>query len=566
MTAASIADPVLEGARADPGATAFVYLHDNGGEREVSRGELLARAGAWSSLFATRGVGPADLILVAVPHSPEQIFALFGALLRGAIPSLFPYPQPQTQGAQLRALAAASAARAVVVDGQPAGLSNGARPEHSWVLIDAGEVGRRPIGGPPAAQRPLFTPGGGEDIAYLQFTSGTTGLHKGVNLSHRAILHLVTALAQAAEVRPRDVCVNWLPLYHDLGLFAGLILPLLTGARALLMSPFKWTRRPAAVFQAIHRHRATVTWAPNAAYHHALAWVRDGDLAGLDLSTLRFWGCGGEPVLYASQQAFLARFGPHGLPASALLTGYGMAENTLCVTINRPGHRGRVDWVDGEILVQQGRAKPIHREARGAKPIVSSGSPIGQAEVRIVRRDGTLANEREVGEIRIRTRSLFSGYRGNPDLTARVYDAEGWYRTGDSGYVAEGELFVFGRRHDLIKHAGHGIYPQDLESIAASVAGVRPGRVVAFGVPDERLGSDRILIACELEPWVAEADLRAVQREVCEQVYQQLQVAVSVVRAPRGLVVRTANGKLARAASRARYESLRGNPRPSVST
>ena len=553
MTASSLAARLLGRAEQRPDDRALVFVGDNDRERSFSFSALVAESGRIAALLADRGIGRGDVVLIALPASPEQVFAFWGALLAGATPSLFPYPRPNGLDAQLSALAAAADARAVLANG---GVG-------AWEpRIDGRDCPLLDLQNPnlPATDAAVQSaPVDETAIAYLQFTSGTTGRSKGVILSHGAILRFAEGFAEALSLRDDDISANWMPLYHDAGLFAGMVIPLLRGLPVVLMSPLKWARRPAALFAAIHRHRATLTWSSNAAYLHAVHRVAERDLEGLDLGCLRAWISGGEPVLYHCQQAFIERFAHHGLREDAIQSGYGLAENTLSVSVTRPGRRGRVDWVDSEALTRRDRAEPLQQSDPRARPVVSSGPPLPGSEVRIVTADGRHLGERELGAIEVRTPSLFSGYHGHPELTARVLGADGWYRTGDHGYLADGELYVFGRRDDLIKHAGHGIHPQDIEAIAEALPEIRHGRSAAFGVPDARLGSDRIVLACDLAPGVAEAEHAGIERELRRRVYAELQVALGeVLLSRRGWVIRTANGKLSRRATRDKYLQQQG--------
>jgi len=547
MSMPSLAERLLARVAERPDAEALIFVGESARDKHFSFAEVLAESARFAAPLAAHGIGRGDVVLIALPASPRQVFAFWGALLAGATPSLFPYPQPKGLVEQLRALAQASGARAVLADAET-GTWESRIAGRDCPLIDP-----RPL----PASAPLPEPAGvdASDIAYMQFTSGTTGRSKGVMLSHSAVLSFAAAATKALSLRDGDISVNWMPLYHDFGLFMGLVTPLLHGLPAVLMSPLTWVRRPAALFAAIHRHRGTLTWSSNAAYLHAAHKVRDEDLNDVDLSSLRGWIAGGEPVLYDCQQAFYKRFARYGLREDAMLAGYGMAENTLSVSVARPGRRGSVDWVDSGALTQHGRAEPLERTDPRSRPVVSSGPVLPSTEVRIVDADSRTLNERRLGNIEVRTPSLFTGYNGHPELTARVLGKDGWYHTGDSGYLADGELYVFGRRDDLIKQAGHGIHPQDIEAIAEVLPEVRHGRTAAFGVPDEHLGSDRIVLACDLAPGVRETDHPRIEREIRRRVYAELQIALrDVLLSHRGGgVVRTANGKLSRGASREKY-------------
>jgi acyl-CoA synthetase (AMP-forming)/AMP-acid ligase II len=399
---------------------------------------------------------------------------------------------------------------------------------------------------PPRAEQPAF----------VQYSSGTTGLQKGVVLSHRAILNNVSAIGQAVEIRGDDVVVSWLPLHHDMGLITGLMLPVLAGIPSVLLSPFQWVRDPKTLLQAIQDYRGTVSWMPNFAFNHCANSIRERDLSGLDLSRWRVLINAGEPVRLDSLRLFAGRFGPCGFRESALGAGYGMAEITGAVSITPIGRPPRVDWVQLRRLQEARRAEPAAAEQPGSTPLVSSGRLLAGVEVRIVDPAGGLLPERQIGEILVRSNSMLSGYRQRLDLT-RAASREGWHATGDLGYLAEGDLFVTGRLNDLIITGGRNFFPEDLEAIASRVHGIRPGRAVAFGVEDAALGTEIIVLVCELREEVLPADRLAVERELRRRVAQELDVTLGAIRfVEKGWVIKTPSGKVARSANRDKFQRL----------
>jgi acyl-CoA synthetase (AMP-forming)/AMP-acid ligase II len=398
---------------------------------------------------------------------------------------------------------------------------------------------------------PAYSP---DKIAFLQHSSGTTGLQKGVALSHRAVLNQIGAYGRAIELTSQDVIVSWLPLYHDMGLIAGFVMPLIAGATLVLMSPFRWVWDPKILLQTISIQRGTLCWLPNFAYNHSARVIRPRECEWLDLSSMRaFINCS-EPVYLQSQQVFLEKFRSCGLRESMLSTCYAMAENTFAVTQNPPGKTARVDWVSTRSLQEEQRAIPTKAEAHGSTPMVSCGFPISGTEIHVVDEQGEPLPDRSVGEIALRSDCMLSGYYRRPDLTADAIRG-GWYHTGDMGYISSGELFITGRKKDLIIVGGKNIYPQDLEAIANHIPGLVPGRSVAFGLYDPALGSENIVMVCELEhsPISAEAE-KKLEMELRRQIVQQSEVALSDVRfVARRWLIKTSSGKISRAANREKY-------------
>lgn len=548
----TLIEPLAQRARRDPDHRSVVLIGEDGREETVTAAGFLANAADYATVLRAAGIRPRDIVILVMRQSRELLSAFWGSIYLGAIPSIFPFLSEKLDRSlylqQVRILVAHCGARAVIAfpefKSDLAALLDGVDCQ----VLATDEVRRRVWGEertPPHAATP-------ETIALLQHSSGSTGLQKGVALSHRAILNQVGSYGQAVALSEDDVIVSWMPLYHDGGLIAGCIMPLVVGARLVLISPFHWVRDPKVLFQAVHRHHGTLTWLPNFAYNHCARNVRDRDLVGIDLSRWRAINAA-EPVRWASHRLFLDRFGPYGLKESALAVAYGMAEATLFVTATPIGEPPRVDWVDTRALREQRRAVPSSPERVGSTAMTSCGVPIEGAEIEIVDDEGRRLPERRVGEIVVRAHCLFSGYYRRPDLDARVL-RNGWYFTGDMGYLADGQLYVAGRKDDLIITGGKNIYPHDLEAIANEVPGVHAGRTVAFGVPDPRLGTEAVVIVCEVEGAGDLEEARRIESEVRRRIAQQTEVTLQDVRVVSGRwLIKTSSGKLARPANREKY-------------
>jgi len=349
--------------------------------------------------------------------------------------------------------------------------------------------------------------------------------------------------------------VSWLPLYHDFGLIMGLMTPLSLGLTTVLISPFKWLRKPVVQFQSIHRHRATLSYLPNSGLNHLLRGVADKDLPSFSLGTLDFLLNGSEPIYQRSQEQFFKRFAACGFRESALATAYGMAETTLAVSISARGERSRLDWIDGPALTRSRRAAASPPAKTGVMPMVSSGSPLAGMEVAVVDEQGAPLRERVVGEITVRGSVLFSGYRGRPDLDREVL-RDGRYFSGDLGYMASGELFVTGRKKDLIIVGGQNVHPEDVEAAAIELLAVDPGRAVSFGVPDERTGTERVILVCDLRRPLGDGERLEAEQLLRRRVFAELDIVLGEVRfTDRSWIVKTVNGKLARGLCREKYLS-----------
>jgi acyl-CoA synthetase (AMP-forming)/AMP-acid ligase II len=406
-----------------------------------------------------------------------------------------------------------------------------------------------------------------DQIAFLQHSSGTTGLQKGVALSHTAVLNQLAAYGDTLSLHEDDVIVSWLPLYHDMGLIAGFLLPLVQGLPLVLMSPFDWVQHPALLFRAIHDHRATLCWLPNFAYNHCARRIRRRDSDGLSAASMRLFVNCSEPVRADSHALFLERFAANGVRPEMLGVSYAMAENTFAVTQTVPGRAARLDYVAAEALssgyasvVEGGEdaercdaLRKVRRTGEPVAPRVSCGPPIPGTELRVLDDDGRPLPDRFVGQIAIRSNCLLTGYYRRDDL--QPFTADGWFLTGDRGYVAEGEVFVVGRAKDLIINAGKNIYPGDIEAIVNEVPGIHAGRAVAFGVPDEREGTELLAVVAEARATEV-VERQAIARAIRAAVAQQAAVTLSYVHlvGPRWLL-KTSSGKLARAANRDKWRA-----------
>jgi acyl-CoA synthetase (AMP-forming)/AMP-acid ligase II len=554
MSCQTLVEPVIDLAQRNPDHLSLVFMAEDGSEQRLNAAQVHQAAVVYAQALRARGVKPGDLVILVLPHLLELPLAFWGTLYLGAIPSIFPFLSekldPTIYMERVRALVGHSQARAVIT--APAfktTLETLLRGMDCHLLtIDEVSLAQEP-GDSHFSQGTPAT----ESIAFLQHSSGTTGLQKGVALSHRAVLNQLAAYSQAIALNSEDVIVSWLPLYHDMGLIAGFMLPLVTGTPLVLMSPFHWIRDPKILLWAIHRQRGTLAWLPNFAYNHCVRSIRRRDLEGLDLSSWRAAINCSEPVRHDSHHLFLERFAPYGFRKEALATCYAMAENTFAVTQSQPGQPPEVDWVQRHPLQHENRAIPLDPTAPEAISVVSCGLPLAGAELVIVDEAGQVLPERHVGEIIIHSNSMLSEYYRRPDLTGQAIH-DGWYYTGDMGYLAEGQLYISGRKKDLIIVGGKNIYPQDLEAIANEVPGLYPGRTVAFGVSDERLGSEGIIMVCELAQTPDVTEMKAIESQLRRRIVQDLDVTLTDVRlVDKRWLLKTSSGKIARPANREKY-------------
>lgn len=511
------------------------------------------------------GIQPGEVVVLILQHGVDLIYSFFGAILNGSIPAIMPYLteklSPEQYRRSLTALFEVTAPSAVIT--YPEFVS-----EVQQAVGTSSSIRRVLVSDQITPQSELNVSifddalhRSAQDILLLQHSSGTTGLQKGVALSHQAIFNQLDSYSHALALNSSDVIVSWLPLYHDMGLIAGFILPILNKVPLVLLSPFDWVRAPQKLLQAVDKYRGTLSWLPNFAYNFSAQKIRSRDLEGIDLSSWRAVSNCSEPMVWKSHQMFLERFQPYGLHPNALTTCYAMAENVFAVSQGGIGSPVTVDCISQRGLLVDRIARPASR-GEDAINMLSAGYPLENTRLQILDHSQNPLPERLVGEIAISSDCMLTGYYNRPDLNDKAFHL-GWYLTGDLGYIANGEVYITGRKKDLIIVGGKNIYPQDLENLASEVDGVHPGRVVAFGVPNDLTGTEDVVILAEVdfdEGKTAASDLEhspeatRITDEIRLRVTRGSDIALHYVRlVTRGWLIKTSSGKVARAANRKRY-------------
>jgi acyl-CoA synthetase (AMP-forming)/AMP-acid ligase II len=482
-------------------------VHWVAGEQPVrwSFSALIGAAEAIVPSLVDRDVKKGDVCAIILRHNPV-LYPLYLAIsCLGAIPAILAYPNPRLHPDKFR--------EGIEGMSQRSGLD--------WVLTerDLESTVRPSLEKQSSTIKGVYFPLEWESRQYLaaanqktaadrhnaiqpsdpfllQHSSGTTGLQKPVLLSHSAVLAHVKAYGEAIALDDGDKVVSWLPLYHDMGLIAAFHLPLAFGIPSVQIDPFEWVMSPSLLLQAVSEERGTISWLPNFAFNMMADKIREDELSGIDLESWRLVINCSEPIRHESHQRFLTRFRPYGLRPRAISSCYAMAETTFAVTQTTPGMEPSSLAVDRNDL-----ARGVVTLARDGGPVrlcVSSGSGIRGCEVRIVDENRMEVGSRRVGEIAIKSASIFDGYRNYPEKTAEVL-CDGWYYSGDYGFKHEEQYYVIGRKKDTIIVAGNNIFPEDVEDAVGAVEGIVPGRVVAFGEEDEALGSEQISVIAETD-------------------------------------------------------------------
>jgi acyl-CoA synthetase (AMP-forming)/AMP-acid ligase II len=356
--------------------------------------------------------------------------------------------------------------------------------------------------------------------------------------------------------RTRDRIYSWLPLYHDMGLIACFMLPMVYHAPVVLQSPIDWVMQPESMVQVMSETKCTIAWMPNFAFQFVPRRTPQARWAEYDLSSLRLLINCSEPVRASSMKEFQTAF---GLRNGVLQSSYAMAENVFAVTQSDVEGAGpKTLHVDAPQFRVAHRVVPLAENTAGALQFTSSGRPLPNHQVRILTDSGNLAPNDSVGEIAIQSDCLFDGYYNRPDLTAQVF-RDGWYRTGDLGFVLDGELYVVGRKKDLLIVGGENIYPQDVEEIVASHPAIHDGRAIALGMYNPDLGTQDIIVVAEVDRPELLNQFDDVEQQIRRRIAASLGIAVrDILLKPPKWIVKSTAGKAARSATREKL--LREHP------
>lgn len=536
-----------------PGRIHLTCLDEEGGAHPLSYGRLWREARAVAAALQRREIAPGDAVALMLPTCPAFFPCFCGILLAGGVPvPIYPPARPAQLEDHLRrhaAILANAGARLLITAAGialPAGLLKGQVDCLRGVAL-ADELLAES-----AESQPV--PAHGDDLALLQYTSGSTGNPKGVMLTHAQLLANIHAMAAAAGLGANDVFVSWLPLYHDMGLICAWLSSLVHAVHFVVMSPLAFLARPERWLRAIHDYRGTLSGAPNFAYELCLKRIDDAALAGLDLSSWRIAFNGAEPVGPDTMTRFAARFAACGLRPEALAPVYGLAECAVGLAAS-PGAGVRIDRIRRAPFVTAGVALPAGAETADADAMrfVACGRPLPGYEIRIVDAAGAELPERHEGRLQFRGPSATAGYYRNPAATAQLIRA-GWLDSGDYAYLAGGEVHLTGRAKDVIIKGGRNIYPQEVEAAVGELPGIRKGCVAVFGSADPHSGTERLVVAAETRETDAAA-LAALRRRVQDTVVALLGMpADDVVLSSGRIVLKTSSGKVRRAASRELYE------------
>lgn len=553
----------LKALHSTPERVAVTLQFSNTDDLPISVDQLLRGASSYAKVLAKAGIQPGEVVVLILQHGEALLYAFWGSILHGASPSIMPFLteklSPERYRADLSALISVAQPAAIITYPEfelevRSALKEGDAVREVLITNQVEIQSEIDFDSLLGFQRKP------EDIVLLQHSSGTTGLQKGVALSHQAVFNQLNAYSKALALTESDVIVSWLPLYHDMGLIAGFLLPILSGVHLVLMSPFDWVRAPYKLMKSVSKYRGTLSWLPNFAYNFCAQKIRDRHIEGVDLSSWRAVINCSEPVRWESHQAFYEKFKPYGLKLESLQASYAMAENVFGVTQSSLGNVPVVVELDREAFMSERVAKsPI--DGRPAMKMMSSGRPLENVQVKVLDESGNEVAERVIGEVALQSDCMLTGYYHRDDLTQKAFQ-DGWYLTGDYGFITDGELFVSGRKKDIIIVGGKNVYPQDLESLTYEVPGVRAGRSVAFGTFDEEQGTEDVVIIAEVD-----SDDPAEHQKVADairlHVTKNSAIALRYVKVvdPKW-ILKTSSGKTARSANKEKFLAELHNEQP----
>ncbi len=525
---------------------------------ETDEGEAITYRQLWDGAMRIaaglqqRDVEAGAAVALMLPTGREYFFSFFGILLLGAIPvPLYPPGRLSQIEDHLRRHAGILAncrAGTLITVPEASGV---AQLLKSHVETLRHVVTAQEMAGTSAQARIAAT--GPQEIALLQYTSGSTGNPKGVVLTHANLIANIRAMGEAIQVDSSDVFVSWLPLYHDMGLIGAWLGSLTHAVTLVCMSPLDFLTHPRRWLWAIHRYGATLSAAPNFGYELCLRRIEDLDLKGLRLDSWRAAFNGAESVSPETMRRFYERFKNHGLRAEALMPVYGLAESAVGLCFPPLGRGMRVDHIKRDVFMRAAYAEPAAAGDPHALRFAACGHVLADHQIRIVDRLNHELPERHVGQLQFCGPSCTSGYYRNPDQTAALFSGA-WLNSGDLAYLADGEVYLTGRLKDMIIRAGRNIYPDELEAAIGDIPGIRKGRVAVFASADPATDLERLVVIAETRLQDPEARERLRARIDALALDLAEAPAEEVVLAPPNTVLKTSSGKIRRAACRDLYE------------
>ena len=535
---------------------------------ELHGTDLLARSIDLAEKYCQ--VPPSGVVLLLLPHSAELFLLHLGLVLIGRLPAILAWPTNRIDPEKyqhniLHQLRNLPAAQLLTLPRLAQNLNPGMPfivtecPINEYQKFESIFSMKLEIS--PVEKYNVTLPEAGtpQDALFLQFSGGTTGQQKCVVITSAILTNQLKRLGKTLHLNERDGVVSWLPLYHDMGLIACFWLPLWNGIPSTQFSATDWLMHPSLLFDFMSKYRATFCWLPNFAFTY-LAALKDRVGRTANLENVRAWINCSEPVRERSFNAFTEAFAALGVRPEQCQASYAMAENVFAVT-QTPLGRAPMNFprlsVQHAALDQKSTSYFLLDDQ-----YVSSGLPLPDTSIRIRGSDLNLCPDGMAGAIEIRGESLFCGYWSRDGFQNQSLTNDGWYATGDYGFMHEDQLYVIGRTKDIIIISGVNIFPEDVEALANTVKGIYPGRVVAFSVDDEGKGTESLALAAEMRGEFDSSSAAALELQLRHVIYSVLGIAPRyVLVTPERWIVKSTAGKISRRETRLRFLRERSSHR-----
>ena len=510
--------------------------------RDVTFGELREQAASRAAALLQAGCTRGSRVALLMPHGEELFYTFFSCLYSGLIPCVIAWPTTKMDAEKYRRNITAVVTRLhadfLLTDATSAERLGSVL--ESTIVLDPSTLAP----GECASAHPSR-----DGVFFIQFSGGTTGVQKSVPVSHEILRAQIVSYAESIQLTRSDRIISWLPLYHDMGLVACLLMPFVFRVPVSLFAPMEWVMDPRAFLEQIGPDEATLAWLPNFAFSFMAARIKQLT-PEMKLDSMRAIINCSEPVRAESMDAFYERYASAGLKRIALQACYAMAETVFAVSQTTIGAEPERLYVSRSEL---GAGSLVASEGDDSRCLVSSGKLIRGVEVKIVGEDGLPSDESCIGEICVRAPFVMSGYLDASNSVQTSLVATDWYHTGDLGALRHGQLFISGRKKDLIIVGGVNVFPEDVEAATNAVDGVHPGRTVAVGLADAKLGTDRLVIVAEVNHDGDLSRSAEIEGTIRSAVSTSVGVAPSlVVLVPPRWIVKSTAGKISRGETKAR--------------
>ncbi|MBA2653656.1 MAG: AMP-binding protein [Gammaproteobacteria bacterium] len=548
---ATLVDVLIKYAEHEP-SRIHLYLQDEQGKEKIIRyGQLYEKALKAAKGLRQLGLEPRQTVAIMLPTCEAFFYAFFGVLLAGGLPvPIYPPFRPDRieEYAKREAKILRNAEVRILISFDEVQILNRILRNFIPTLKAVVTIDNLMTVDAPFAETLLSGP----DNALIQYTSGSTGDPKGVLLTHYNLLSNIRSIGEAINIKPTDVTVSWLPLYHDMGLIGSWLGSLYFGIPITILSPLSFLNHPERWLWAIHYHRATLSAGPNFAYELCVSKIEDPVIEGLDLSSWRLAFNGAEAIYPKTVRNFLRRFGPYGFKAESLYPVYGLAESSVALTFPPLNRHVRIDRINRDHFNHEQVATPCDSAERNCIEFVSCGKALPHHEIRIVNEQGAVLKDRAIGTLQFKGPSAMQGYYRHPKATKAIHH-DGWWESGDLAYRADEEIFITGRKKDIIVKAGRNLYPQEIEEITGQIKGVRKGCVVAFGAVNLKHGTEQLIVIAETR----EQRLQQ-QEKIINDIIETITTSIGdppdrVVLVPPKSIPKTSSGKLQRSNTKDLY-------------